>query len=151
MVQKSTNPKVLRADLKKSLIVEVSRKAQVTPDIEARITAKALEAHPRKVSEAPDGAYNHSNSTVLRALAGLVVEGKTLDGELGETWSTALDAEHVSVATDTDDSTGVRVGDITIGSYVVRAAEGGGHHVFRKGNSNSGNTVSDMAEGLLDD
>lgn len=150
MAQRSTNPKVLRNDLKNKLIVELSRTTQVTPEIEARIVAKTLQVHPRTVSEAPDGAYNHSNSTVLRALAGLVAEGKTLDGDLGDTWAVALDNGQVTVASETDEGTGVRRGDITIGQYVVRAAEGGGHHVFRKGVERGSNTVADMASGLLD-
>lgn len=143
--------KVARNDLVKSLTVEVAKQTQVTPEVEEKIRAKALEKHPRQVSEAPDGAYNHSNSTLLRSIASLVALGVTLEGNLSDVWSDALDKGHVTVASETDDWTGVRKDDITIGQYIVRAAEGGqGVHVFRKGAEREGNTVADMASDLLD-
>lgn len=148
---RSTSPKARRADLLTRLKVAASAKVVVTPEVEAKLVATTLTEIPRVVSEPPDTHYNHSNSTVLRSLAGLVAEGIALpeDTEAGQKWAQALDLGHVRVVSETDDASGFREGDILVGNYVVRAAEGGGHHVFKKGGERSSATrAEDLVAGL---
>lgn len=151
MARTSTNPKVLRKDLADKLRVEVAKSGTpLTPELDAKIVAKALAKYPRTVSEAPDGHYNHSNSNTLRALAGLVVEGVPLEGRTAEVWEAAVTSGNVTVIETDDDAEGFRKGDVAVGQYVVRAADSGqGHHVFRKGSEGRGTTVEDMARDLL--
>jgi hypothetical protein len=148
-ITRSTSPKARRADLLTRLKVAASAKTIVTPEVEAKLRAATLTEVPRVVSEPPDTHYNHSNSTLLRALAGLVVEGIALDGQTGEMWANALDKGHVTVVSETDNETGFREDDILVGNYVVRAAEGGGHHVFKKGSDRStGSRVDELLAGV---
>lgn len=154
---RNTNPKVLRADLVKNLKVAVAEKGvALTDDLNAKIATQALLKHPRTVSEAPDGFWNHSNSTVLRSLAGLMAEGIELEGRTAELWQSAVASGNVTVIDGDEsgafDEDGFRDGDIVLGSYVVRkSADAQGVHVFRKGGERSGNSIQDMADGLIDE